>query len=211
MWPVSRTIDRYEATFDHHGLISNAGLLVTATLMVRLGLEDLVTRWVRTGAPNPGRKICTLIAAMLAGTTHIDHVDIVRAGATQAVLPFKVMAPSTGGTFLRSFTFGFVRQLDAVASRLLARAWELGAGPGDSDLVIDLDSTVCEVHGDTKQGTAYGYTKQLGYYPLPATRAGTGETCSRGSAQARPDRVVAWSVSSTNSPRSCAAPALAVS
>ena len=50
MWPVSRTIDRYDTTFDHDGLISNAGLIVTATLMVRLGLEDLAGRWVRTGA-----------------------------------------------------------------------------------------------------------------------------------------------------------------
>jgi hypothetical protein len=57
------------------------------------------------------------------------------------------MAP-TIGTFLRTFTFGFVCQLDAVASRLLAGAWQLGAGPGDAPLVwIDLDSTICEVHG----------------------------------------------------------------
>jgi hypothetical protein len=131
VWPVSRTIDRYDTTFDHHGLIANAGLIVTATLIARLGVEGLVTRWVRTGAPNAGRKICTLIAAMLAGATHIDHVDVLRAGATQTVLPFKVMAPSTIGTFLRTFTFGFVRQLDAVASRLLTRAWDLGAGPGE--------------------------------------------------------------------------------
>jgi len=175
VWPLSRTIDRYDTTFDHDGLVANAGLVVTATLMVRLGLESLVTRWVRTGSPNAGRKICTLVAAMLAGATHIDHISIVRAGGTQAVLPFKVMAPSTIGTFLRSFTFGFVRQLDAVAARLLTRAWELGAGPGDHDLVIDLDSTVCEVHGRAKQGAAYSYTKQLGYHPLLATRAGTGE------------------------------------
>lgn len=175
MWPVSRTIDRYDTTFDHDGLISNAGLIVTATLMMRLGLGQLTTQWVRTGAPNAGRKICTLIAAMLAGATHIDHVDIVRAGATQAVLPFKVMAPSTIGTFLRSFTFGFVRQLDAVASRLLTRAWELGVGPGTDPLVIDLDSTICEVHGHLKQGAAYGYTRQLGYHPLLAARADTAE------------------------------------
>jgi hypothetical protein len=175
VWPVSRTIDRYETTFDHHGLIANAGLIVTATLMARLGVEGLVTRWVRTGAPNAGRKLCTLIAAMLAGATHIDHVDLLRAGDTQTVLPFKVMAPSTVGTFLRTFTFGFVRQLDAVASRLLTRAWDLGAGPGDGELVIDLDSTICEVHGHAKQGAAYGYTKQLGYHPLLATRADTGE------------------------------------
>lgn len=175
MWPVSRVVDRYDTAFDHDGLVSNAGLVVTATLMVRLGVEQLTNTWVRTGAANAGRKICTLIAAMLAGATHIDHVDVVRAGATQAVLPFRVMAPSTIGTFLRTFTFGFVRQLDAVTSRLLARAWELGAGPGDQPLTIDLDSTICEVHGHAKHGAAYGYTRQLGYHPLIAARADTGE------------------------------------
>ena len=175
MFPVSRSIDRYDTSFDHDGLIANAGLIVTATLMARLGLQRLVDQWVHTGSFAPGRKICTLIAAMLAGATHIKHVDVLRAGATQSVLPFKVMAPSTIGTFLRTFTFGFVRQLDAVASRLLANAWAAGAGPGDQDLVIDLDSTVCEVHGHAKHGAAYGYTKCLGYHPLVATRAGTGE------------------------------------
>lgn len=175
MFPVSRTIDRYETSFDHDGLIVNTGLIVIATLMSRLGLEALANRWVRTGSHAPGRKLCTLIAAMLAGATHIDHTDLLRAGATQQVLPFRVMAPSTIGTFLRSFTFGFVRQLDAVAARLLANAWAAGAGPGDDDMVIDLDSTICEVHGHAKQGAGYGYTKCLGYHPLVATRAGTGE------------------------------------
>ena len=89
MWPVSRTIDRYDTTFDHDGLIANAGLIVTATLMSRLGLERLANTWVRTGSFEPGRKICTLIAAMVAGATHIDHVDVLRAGATQSVLGFK--------------------------------------------------------------------------------------------------------------------------
>jgi hypothetical protein len=129
VWPVSRTIDRYDTTFDHDGLISNAGLIVTATLMMRLGLEQLTTRWVRTGAPNAGRKICTLVAAMLAGATHIDHVDVVRAGATQAVLPFRVMAPSTIGTFLRAFTFGHLRQLDVVLGEALGRGVEHGRRP----------------------------------------------------------------------------------
>ena len=175
MFPVSRTIDRFEATFDHDGLIANAGLIVIATLMSQLGLERLANTWVRTGSFLPGRKLCTLIAAMVTGATHIDHVDVLRAGATQTVLPFRVMAPSTIGTFLRTFTFGFVRQLDAVAARLLANAWAAGAGPGSSDMVIDLDSTICEVHGHAKQGASYGYTKRLGYHPLVATRAGTGE------------------------------------
>jgi hypothetical protein len=175
VFPLSRTIDQYETTFDHDGLIANAGLIVIATLMSRLGLERLANEWVRTGSFAPGRKICTLIAAMCAGATHIDHVDVLRAGATQSVLPFRVMAPSTIGSFLRTFTFGFVRQLDAVAARLLANAWAAGAGPGDNDMVIDLDSTICEVHGHAKQGASYGYTKCLGYHPLVATRAGTGE------------------------------------
>jgi hypothetical protein len=100
---------------------------------------------------------------------------MLRAGATQRVLPFRVMAPSTLGTFLRAFTFGHVRQLDRVCAEVLRRAWNAGAGPGDEPMTIDLDSTVCEVHGKQKQGAAYGYTRVLGYHPLLATRADTGE------------------------------------
>ena len=168
----SRRIDRLKATFDHGGIVANAGLVVPATLMVRLGLEALIDAWVKTGSSRPGRKVLTLVAAMLAGATHIDHVNVLRAGATQRVLPFKVMAPSTIGSFLRSFTFGHVRQLDAVLSRTLGRARAAGAGPGDGPLIVDLDSTICEVHGKHKQGAAHGYTKRLGYHPLVATRRG---------------------------------------
>jgi Transposase DDE domain group 1 len=85
------------------------------------------------------------------------------------------MAPSTLGTFLRAFTFGHVRQLDRLTEQVLARAWGAGAGPGDGPMTIDLDSTICEVHGYHKQGAAYGYTHTLGYHPLLATRADSGE------------------------------------
>ncbi|MGH9258392.1 MAG: IS1380 family transposase, partial [Acidimicrobiales bacterium] len=121
------------------------------------------------------RKELTLVATILAGGSHIDHADVLRAGATRAVLPFRVMAPSTLGTFLRSFTFGHVRQLDAVIAEALRRAWRLGAGPTDETMTIDVDSTICEVHGHLKQGAAYGYTRTLGYHPLLATCAETGE------------------------------------
>ena len=173
---VSHRIDRVHATFDNSNLVPNAGLILAGTVMVRLGLEGLVNRWVHTGSALPGRKVLTLVSAMLAGATHIDHVDVLRAGATREVLPYRVMAPSTIGTFLRSFSFGHVRQLDAVLSRALSRAWALGAGPAPGEaVVVDLDSTICEVHGKQKQGAAYGYTRKLGYHPLLATVASTGE------------------------------------
>jgi Transposase DDE domain group 1 len=111
---------------------------------------------------------------MIAGADCIDDVDVLRTGATAQVLGHQVMAPSTIGTFLRSFTFGHIRQLDRVAETLLGRAWAAGAGPGDQPITIDVDSTICEVHGHAKQGAAYGYTKVLGYHPLLATRADTG-------------------------------------
>ena len=171
----SRSPDRFATTFDHEGLVANAGLILAGTLMDRLGLSALIERWVRTGSANPGPKICTVVAAMLAGGTHIDHVEMLRAGRTGRVLGFRPMAPSTVGTFLRTFTFGHVRQLEAVLSRTLARAWQLGAGPGRAPLTVDLDSTICEVHGKQKQGAAYGYTKELGYHPLLAARADTRE------------------------------------
>ena len=179
MASVSRGLDRIKVTFDDPSLVADAGLIVPATLMVRLGLEELVNTSVRlagrVGGAHPGRKVLTLVATILAGGSHIDHANRLRAGATHRVLPFRVMAPSTLGTFLRSFTFGHVRQLDRVIAETTSRAWTFGAGPGSSSMTIDMDSTICEVHGKAKQGAAYGYTRVLGYHPIVATWAATGE------------------------------------
>jgi hypothetical protein len=117
----------------------------------------------------------TLVHGMLAGADRIDQMNLLRAGSTQMVLGHRVMAPSTLGTFLRAFTFGHARQLDHVLDVAITRAWAAGAGPGDGPLVIDIDSFVGEVHGDQKDGAAYGYTRVLGYHPIIATRADTGE------------------------------------
>lgn len=178
MTRVSQPLDRVEVIFDEDNLVANAGLIVPATLVDRLRLEPLIDDAVRldgrVGGARPGRKVLTLVHSILAGGSHIDHADVLRAGSTSAVLGHRVMAPSTLGTFLRSFTFGHVRQLEAVNGHALERAWAAGAGP-DSDMVIDLDSTICEVAGHRKQGAAFGYTKVLGYHPILATRADTGE------------------------------------
>jgi hypothetical protein len=117
----------------------------------------------------------TLAQAIVADGDCIDDVDMLRAGSTEAVLGHRAMAPSTCGTFLRSFTFGHIRQLDQLSGEVRARAWAAGAGPGDAAMTIDVDSTVTEVHGYAKQGAAYGYTRVLGLHPLVATRADTGE------------------------------------
>ncbi|MDP9341379.1 MAG: IS1380 family transposase [Actinomycetota bacterium] len=172
-------MDRIEITFDDDHAVANAGLVLTATLGARLGLEALVDETVdlgqRPGAARPGRKVMTLVQSMVAGGDSIDDADVLRSGATEQVLAHRVMAPSTLGTFLRSFTFGHVRQLDKVAEAALHRAWAAGAGPEDQPMTIDVDSTVCEVHGHHKQGAAYGHTRELGLHPLLATRAETGE------------------------------------
>ena len=179
MTRVSHGIDRIDATFDDPNLVANAGLLLVATLTQRLGLETLIDSTVRLigriGGARPGRKVLTLVHAMIAGASHIDHADMLRAGSTVAVLGHRVMAPSTLGTFLRSFTFGHVRQLEAVIGRVLERVWALGGGPGAGPLVIGIDSTICEVDGKHKHGAGFGYTKVLGYHPILATRADSGE------------------------------------
>ena len=175
----SHTLDQLDTCFDDTHAIANAGLLLPATLAERLGIEraadTLIDLGERAGAHRPGRKLLTLVHAMLAGGDCIDDADLLRCGQTASVLGHRVMAPSTLGTFLRSFTFGHVRQLDRLCEQLLTRAWAAGAGPGDGPMTIDLDSTVCEVHGYHKQGAAYGYTHKLGYHPLVATRADSGE------------------------------------
>ena len=165
-------------TFHDPHLVANAGLLLVATLVVRLGLERLINEVVdlsgRVGDALPGRKVLTLVHAIAAG------------GATSTMPtccepapPGTASPPGDGpvhpGDVLRAFTSGHVRQLDAVLAETLRRAWCLGAGPGSDRVVIDLDSTICEVCGKTKHGAGYGDTKELGYHPLLATRAGTGE------------------------------------
>ena len=179
MTRVSHALDRIDVTFDEPRLVANAGVLLVATLSARLGLEALINSTVRlagrVGGSGPGRKVLTLVHAMVAGASHIDHADVLRAGSTAGVLGHRVMAPSTLGTFLRAFTFGHVRQLEAVNGHALGRAWAAGVGPGKTSLTIDVDSTICEVEGHHKQGAAFGYTKVLGYHPILASRADTGE------------------------------------
>ena len=171
---------RIQVAFDDQRLVANAGLLLPTILALRLGLGELVDRHVDLGdAPgraNPGDKLMTLMASALAGGDCIDAADALRSGGTARVLGCMVKAPSTLGTFLRSFRWGHVRQLDRVSRELLARAWAAGAGPGDTPLTIDLDSTICETYGLAKEGARHhGYTGQRGYHPLLAVAAGTGD------------------------------------
>ncbi len=171
--------DRIQVAFDDHRLVANAGLLLPVTLAHRLGLAELVDDHVDLGdAPgraNAGDKLLTLVASALAGGDCIDDTDALRAGGTEQVLGCVVKAPSTLGTFLRSFRWGHVRQLDRVSRELLAQAWVAGAGPGDDPLTIDLDSTVCETYGLAKEGAQrHNYAGQRGYHPLLAVAAGAG-------------------------------------
>jgi hypothetical protein len=176
----SHSLDRLETAFDDDRLVADAGLLMPATLAHHLGLKALVDVHVHlgaaAGAANAGDKVLTLVASALAGGDCIDDANAMRAGGTGRILGFSVKAPSTLGTFLRSFRWGHVRQLDRVSRHLLARAWAAGAGPGSEPLTIDLDSTICETYGLAKQGAKHhGYTHVRGYHPLLAIAAGTGD------------------------------------
>ena len=172
--------DRIQIAFDDHRLVANAGLLLPITLVHHLGLGELVDDHVDLGdAPgraNAGDKLLTLVASALAGGDCIDDADALRTGGTAGAIGCVVKAPSTLGTFLRSFRWGHVRQLDRVSREVLARAWAAGAGPGDEPLTIDLDSTVCETFGLAKEGAQrHNYAGQRGYHPILAVAAGTGD------------------------------------
>ena len=172
--------DRIDVAFDDHRLVANEGLLLPAILALRLGLGEVVERYLdlsnAAGRANSGDKLLTLVASALAGGDCIDDADALRSGGTARVLGWVVKAPSTLGTFLRSFLWGHVRQLDRVTRELLARAWAAGAGPGNAPLTIDVDSTICETYGLSKEGARHhGYTGQRGHHPLLAVAAGTGD------------------------------------
>ena len=172
--------DRIDIAFDDDRLVDHAGLLLPATLAGRLGLGELADAHLdlgdAAGRANAGDKLLTLVASALAGGDCIADADAMRAGGAERVLGCTVKAPSTLGTFLRSFRWGHVRQLDRLSRELLARSWAAGAGPGEAPLTIDLDSTLCETYGLAKEGARQpGYSGARGYHPLLAVAAGTGE------------------------------------
>jgi hypothetical protein len=176
----SHSLDRVDTAFDDDRLVAAAGLLLPATLAAHLGLKALVDRHLdlgqRPGRAHVGDKLLTLVMSALAGGDCIDDAGALQAGGTERVLGFSVKAASTLGTFLRSFRWGHVRQLDRVSRELLGRAWAAGAGPGSAPLTIDLDSTICETYGLKKDGARHhGYTRVRGYHPLLAIAAGTGD------------------------------------
>jgi hypothetical protein len=160
------------AVFDDPNLVSCAGLAPVLELAERAGLHDLVEEHVhldRRGGQNALLKVLSLVAGMVAGADSIDDMARLRHGAMRRLFR-GVRAPSTLGTFLRAFTFGHVRQLDAVASRLLinlTRRAPLLAGAGEL-AYLDVDDTVKPTFGYAKQGAGRGYTGVKGLNALLA-------------------------------------------
>jgi hypothetical protein len=160
------------ARFDDPNLVSCAGLAPVLQLAERAGLPRLVAEHVKLAKPggaNPHLKVPALVAGMVAGADSIEDMALLRHGGMDR-LTTGLRAPSTLGTFLRAFTFGHVRQLDAVAARLLVnltgRAPML---PGASELAyIDIDDTVRQTYGYAKAGAGRGYTGVKGLNALLA-------------------------------------------
>lgn len=148
--------------FDDPNLVGSAGLVPALRLAESAGLYDLLAEHLSVESPNRVAKAGCVVAGMLAGADSIDDLDLLRHGAMGRLFG-GVRAPSTLGTYLRSFTHGHVQQLDAVSSRLLAGLAQktpgllAGGGPGGM-VFLDVDDSIREVHGHAKQAAAHGYT-----------------------------------------------------
>jgi hypothetical protein len=172
---LSHTRPVVSATFDEPNLVSAAGLVPLMALAGKAGLRELADQ--RMSVPtdkgaNAGRKISSLVAGMAAGADSIDDMALLRHGGMGKVFT-GAYAPSTLGSFLRSFAFGHVRQADAVASRFLLNLAEhtdlLGSREHAGTVMVDIDDTIIEVHGYQKQGAAFGYSGVRGLNALLAT------------------------------------------
>src|SRR3954452_9222833 len=148
-----------DAVFDEGNLVSCAGLAPVMALGERAGLSELLAEHLSVPSPNAPTKVTSLLAGMVAGADSIEDMDLLRHGAMDRLFA-GVRAPSTLGTFLRSFTFGHVRQLDAVAARLLVQLTaRTPLLPGAGQVAyVDIDDTVRETHGYAKQGAGFGYS-----------------------------------------------------
>jgi len=151
------------ASFDDPNLVSRAGLVPVMALAQRAGLAGLVEAHVRPGGPcgvNAQLKIPCLVAGMAAGADSIDDMDLLRHGALPDLFG-GIRAPSTLGSHLRSYTWGNVRQLEAVNRLLLAElARRAPLLPGRDTLAfVDIDAMQRRVYGRRKQGAGFGHTK----------------------------------------------------
>jgi hypothetical protein len=168
--------------FDDPNLVSSAGLVPVMRLAERAGLGQLADQHLTVptdkGA-NAGLKVASLVAGMVAGADSIDDMAMLRHGG-MAKLFSRIYAPSTLGSFLRAFTFGHIRQLDAIASRFLLDLVGLTGLLGAASItrtaeeqggyaLVDVDDTVVEVHGYAKQGAGFGYNRIRGLNALLAT------------------------------------------
>jgi hypothetical protein len=171
---LSHTPGAVSAVFDDPNLVSSAGLVPVVALARSAGLPELVEQHLTVPSDkgaNAGRKVSSLVAGMVAGADSIDDMALLRHGGMGRVFAH-AYAPSTLGSFLRSFTFGHVRQLDAVASRFLtalADQTPVLPGLGGEHVLVDVDDTIIEVHGYAKQGSGYGYSGVRGLNALIAT------------------------------------------
>jgi Transposase DDE domain group 1 len=161
------------AVFDEPNLIACAGLVPAVALADRIGLRDLAEEWLTVpgSGGTAGAKVMSLVAGMLAGADSIDDLDLLRHGGMDKVFT-GMRAPSTLGVFLRGFTFGHVRQLDAVASRALIGLADVVPGivaGADGTVMLDVDDTVKPVFGAAKQGAQHGYTRVKGLNAQLAT------------------------------------------
>src|SRR3954447_14097673 len=162
------------ARFDEPNLVSAAGLVPVMWLARTAGVDALAGELLSVATDkgaNPGGKVTALVAGMVAGADSIEDMALLRHGAMGRLFD-RPYAPSTLGSFLRAFRFGHVRQLDAVAARLLtglAQRTPVLAGIDDGLVAVDVDDTVIEVHGYAKQGAGFGYTRVRGLNALLAT------------------------------------------
>jgi len=162
--------------FDDPNLVSSAGLvpvLALADLADLRGLADAHLSVPTDKGAHAGLKVASLVAGMVAGADCIDDMALLRHGGMNKVVN-GAYAPSTLGSFLRAFTFGHVRQLDALVSRFLTglagRAPLLAGGDLQSGpILVDVDDTIIEVHGYAKQGAGFGYSGVRGLNALLAT------------------------------------------
>jgi hypothetical protein len=173
----SHTASAVTATFDDPNLVGYGGLVPLVALAERCGLPGLVADSLRirgaanSGGANPAAKVMSLVAAMAAGADSIDDVDRLRHGG-MGLLFAGIRAPSTTGTFLRSFSHGHNRQLHKVHRALLAQlavATDLLVGAAEA-AIVDIDPSHVRVYGRTKQGAEFGRLKgKRTLHPLLST------------------------------------------
>jgi Transposase DDE domain group 1 len=174
-----REVARVVASVSDDEVTGVAGAALWGPLLDRLNLVDVADdrqlRPIRAGGYSGGECYRALVEVLLAGGEFVSDRSSL-AGATQRLRgAHRLPSHPTMWRFGAGADLGRAAKAGAVNRTMLARAWEMGAGPQRDRITIDPDATLVDTYGPGKEGSTFTYRGGVGMSPMVGVCGETGD------------------------------------